>query len=262
MRYGTFAAVLRWSFAAAVLSAPFTARGTTVAAEYCTTDACGNPTLPNASGNATGWMGVMQGFGYTRRFVYGNSAFWPDDLVSCSVPGGKACIYDDTANLVFLESHGGSDADKFRITTGVTHTIDGVSTCRAWTRNPGTLNQWWAIGANSMRILSMVSCHSLELTDLAHWDGVTPGLHMIAGGDGELYDNPGRGGNYAFYGTMPFFTVKQAWFAAHDWGHETAVVMAYGVDAGDAVNRRENERFNWGMSPLGPHTYRAWSWIH
>lgn len=257
-----FAALLRGSLAAAVLASPCATWATTVGAEYCTQDACGNAMLPNAAGNASGWVGIMQGYGYSRSFLYANANFWPDDLVSCAVPGGKACIYDDRANLVFLESHGGSDADKFRITTGVTHTIDGVSTCRAWTKNPNNLNPWWSIGANNMRILSMLSCHSLELTDLAHWDGVTPGLHMIAGGDGELYDNSGRGGNYAFYGTFMGFTVKQAWFAAHDWGHETAVVMAYGVNAPDAYNRRENERFSWSMAALGPHTYRAWSWIH
>jgi len=256
------ASIIRWSIVLALTLIPFSARGTTVAAEYATQDACGNATLGNAGGNANGWMNTMQAFGYSRLFVYGNAAFWPDDIVRCSVTGGKACVYDDRANIVFLESHGNSDADKFRITTGVTHTIDGQSTCRAWTHNPSTLNPWYSIGENNMRILSLVSCHSLQLTDLAHWDGVTPRLHMITGGDGDLYDNAGRGANYAFYGSLPWGTVKQAWFASHWYGHETAVVMAYGVNASDAFNRRDNERFNWSMAPLGPHTYRAWSWIH
>ncbi|HEY3267810.1 MAG TPA: DUF6345 domain-containing protein [Armatimonadota bacterium] len=238
---------------------PSPAQAGTVGGEYTLTDACGNPTLPNAGNNVSGFVNTMQVFGHTRRFVYGNSAYWPDDLIDCSVSGGKDCYYGDTVNYLYVSSHGGSDATRFRITTGVTHTIDGQSTCRAWTSNPSTGTQWWKMGDGSVRVLLLYTCHGLELSDLPHWDPVAQGLHVITGGSGNMYDSGSAGSNVAFWGNLGL-TIKSAWF--NNVSADTKVVMAYGVNQADAINRRDNERFSWSTSRLGTKTWRAWSWVN
>lgn len=237
---------------------PISGHAATVGAEYANTDACGNATLPNADNNANDFVSVMQSFGHTRRFVYGNSLFWPEDLVDNSVPSGLDDWIGDRPNILFLESHGGSSSARFRITTGVTHTVDGVSTCRSYTSNPNTGTQWWKMGDDNLRILSMLTCHGLELSDLPHWNAVANGIHMITGGSGNMYDSSSTGFNYAFWGNLGL-TVKQAWFNAAS--ADVTVVMAYGVDRDDAINRRDHEKFSWSMARLGTRTWRAWSWI-
>jgi hypothetical protein len=231
----------------------------TVGAEYCQTDACGDATISNTKPDASGFITMMQAFGHTRNFLYGNASFWPEDEVDCSVSGGKDCLYGDTANITFFSTHGGSDATRFRMTTGVTHTVGGISTCKSYTSNSGT--QWWKLGngAGATRILNLSTCHGLELTDLAHWDGVAQGLHVITGFDGNESDSPSVGQNYALWGNLGC-TVKQAWFNARPGGNK-AVVMAYGTSSSDAVNRRDNERFSWSMAQAAPHSWRAWAWI-
>ncbi|HEY3414945.1 MAG TPA: DUF6345 domain-containing protein [Armatimonadota bacterium] len=243
-----------------LLTLPVSGLAATVGAEYCQTDACGNATISNTKPDASGFIGMMQVFGHTKRFLYGNSDFWPDDEVDCSVPGGKDCLYGDTANITFFSTHGGSDATRFRMTTGATHTVGGISTCRSYTSDGGV--QWWKLGNGfgHTRILNLSTCHGLDLTDLAHWDAVAQGLHMITGFDGNESDSPSVGQNYAFWGNIGF-SVKQAWFSARPGGN-TAVVMAYGTTAAIAVNRRETESFGSSMEQAPPHSWRAWAWIH
>jgi hypothetical protein len=111
-----------------------------------------------------------------------------------------------------------------------------------------------------------VSCHSLELSDIAHWDPVADGIHILTGGSGNMYDNPGRGGAFAFWGNVwtPIFggpSIKQAWFMASPDSRERPVVLAYGVDSNDALNRLNNENFHWSTNRLGPRTYRWWAWL-
>lgn len=245
------------ALAALTLAVPRPAHAATVGGEYANQDACGNAYLPNAGANVKGFVSMMQLFGHTRRFVYGNAAFWPDDLTATSVAGGKDNLYGDTVNHLYLSSHGGSDAQRFRITTGATRTIDGISTCRAWTRNPNTGDYWWRLGDGEVRILNLYTCHGLELSDLAHWDTVAQGLHLITGGSGNMYDSASAGGTYAFYGNLGF-SVKSSWFSAVS--ADTRVVMAYGTSQSDAVNRRDKEKFSWSMARLGQSAWRAWSW--
>lgn len=248
-----------------LLALPVSGLAATVGAEYCQTDACGDATISNTKPDASGFITMMQAFGHTRKFLYGNTSFWPEDEVDCSVAGGKDCLYGDTANITFFSTHGGSEATRFRMTTGATHTYGGISTCKSYTSSSGA--QFWKLGngAGATRILNLSTCHGLELTDLAHWDAVAQGLHMITGFDGSESDSPSVGQNYAFFGciNLPFFggfTVKQAWFSARPAGNK-AVVMAYGTSAADAVNRRDNETFGWSMAQAPPHSWRAWAWI-
>lgn len=251
---------------AAILCAALpTARAATVGAEYAQSNACGWATIPNTKPDADGFMAWMQAFGHTRAFYYGNTNFWPNDTVDASVSGGLDNWYGDNANITYFATHGGSSASNFVMATGVTHTIDGVSTCTSDIVNPNNGKQWWKMGDGQARIISLSTCQGLQLTDLAHWDGVANGIHMITGFNDNESDSPSVGGNYAFYGNFSFFgtptfTVKQAWFAARPSGNNP-VVMAYGVNAADAFNRRDNEKFNWSMARLGPRTYRAWAWI-
>lgn len=247
-----------------VLAAPALRAGT-VGVEWTQTNGCGWAHLTNTKPDALSFAGMMAAFGHPTSFAWGDGDFWPDDEIDCSVPGGKACIYGDTVNFYFASTHGGSNSNFYEMATGVNHTIDGLSTCTSDTRNPNNLNQWWDLGKNQTRILNLSTCHGLELTDLAHWDIVADGLHMICAFDGEESDAV-MGGNYALYGNLNFpffgnlFSIKQAWFAARPGGNK-AVVMAYGVNQGDALNRRDNEQFSWNMSRLGPRTWRAWAWI-
>jgi hypothetical protein len=241
-----------------LLTLPACGLAVTVGAEYCQTDACGDATISNTKPDASGFISMMQAFGHSKKFLYGNTNFWPEDEVDCSVSGGKDCLYGDTANITFFSTHGGSDATRFRMTTGVTHVVDGISTCKSYTSNG---NQWWKLGngAGTTRILNLSTCHGLELTDLAHWNAVAQGLHMITGFDGSESDSPSVGQNYAFWGCLGF-SVKQAWFNARPSGNK-AVVMAYGTSSADAVNRRDNESFGWSMAQASPHSWRAWAWI-
>jgi hypothetical protein len=256
MNHRTLMAFLTVPLAVSLLI-PTGARAGTVGGEYANQDACGNAYLPSAGTNVGGFVAMMQAFGHTRKFLYGNSSYWPDDLVTCSLTGGKDCLYGDTVNHLYLSSHGGSDATRFRITTGATRTVDGISTCRAWTSNGA--NQWWSMGDGDVRILNLYTCHGLELSDLAHWDAVAQGLHVIAGGSGNMYDSASAGSNYAFWGNLGL-SIKSAWFASVS--ADTKVVMAYGVNQSDALNRRDNEKFNWSMARLGAKTWRAWSWVN
>jgi hypothetical protein len=201
----------------------------------------------------------MTVFGHTRRYLYGNGNFWPNDEVDSSVSGGLDSFYGDNANITFYATHGGSNANYFEMATGKVATIDGRSTCTSITDNPSTLKQWWKLGNGTARILSLSTCQGLELSDLAHWDGVADGIHMITGFDGSESDSPSVGGNYAYWGNLGC-TVKQAWFMARPSGNKS-VVMAYGVNSADAFNRRDHEKFSWSMARLGPRTYRAWAWI-
>ena len=248
-----------WAALAALpLIGPAPARAATVGGEYANQDACGNSYLPNADNNVGGYVSMMQAFGHTRRFLYGNASYWPDDLIDSTVPGGKDHLYGDTVNHLYISSHGGSNAARFRITAGATRTIDGLSTCRAHTQNPNTGNQWWKLGDGQVRILNLYTCHGLELSDLAHWNAVARGLHIITGGSGNMYDSAGAGSNYAFWGNLGL-SVKSAWFSSVS--ADTKVVMAYGVSQADAVNRRDNEKFSWSTARLAPHSWRAWSWV-
>lgn len=235
------------------------ARAATVAAEYCQDDACGNAIINNTKPDAEGFVSWMQAFGHTKKFLYGNGNFWSADNVDSSVSGGLDSLYGDNANIVFYSTHGGSSAANFRMTTGRTMTIDGLSTCKSYTDNPNTGKQWWIDGDKSARIICLSTCHGLELSDLAHWDGVADGIHMLTGFDGNESDSPSVGANFALWANFGC-SVKQAWFSARPSGNK-AVVMAYGVNSGDAVNRRDNEKVTWSMARLGPRTYRAWSWI-
>ncbi len=234
--------------------------GFDVGGEYANNDACGNVQLPDADNDVYGFVDMMTAFGNVRKFVFGNTSFWPDDMVDCSVSGGLDCSYGDNVTAIYLHSHGGSTSEAFRITTGTTRTIDGSSTCRSYTYF--NKKQWWKLGDRSLRYLFLVSCHSLELSDLSHWDGVARGLHVITGGDGDLFSTPGRGSSFALLLNFPFFrqSIKNAWFSARNSGEE-AVVMAYGSSQADAINRRDNEKLGWSIAPVSPVAWRAWSWI-
>lgn len=258
--------IKRYALALAVSLVPLAAAWAgTVGVEWTQNNGCGWAHLTNTKPDAETFAGMMAAFGHPTIFDWGDSDFWPDDEIDCSVPGGKACIYGDTVNFYFASTHGGSNSSYYEMATGVVHTIDGLSTCTSDTLNPNNSRQWWDLGKKQTRILNLSTCHGLELTDLAHWDSVADGLHMICAFDGEESDAV-MGGNYAFYGNwtvppfFPGFSIKQAWFTARPGGN-TAVVMAYGVNQADAVNRRDNEQFSWNMSRLGPRTYRAWAWI-
>lgn len=253
--------LLALAFAAAlgVLASRRAAVAATVGAEYSQTNACGWATIPNTKPDATGftfWMGI---FGHSTQFNLGNGAFWPNDEVDSSVPGGMDAWYGDRPNITYFSSHGGSSPDRFVMATGSTRIVDGVSVCTSETSNRYTNRQWWKIGNKNGRILCLSTCQGLQLTDLAHWDAVADGLHMITGFDGSMSDSPSVGGSFALWGNLGF-TVKQAWFMARPPGNR-AVVMAYGTSPGDAINRRENERFTSSMSPLPPHSWRAWAWV-
>jgi hypothetical protein len=235
------------------------ATAATVGAEYCQNDACGNAFIGNTKPDATGFISMMQTYGHSRVFFWGNTNFYPEDNVDVTVPSGLDAWFGDKANITFYSTHGGSSMARFLMTTGVTHVVDGMSTCKSYTSNPTTGKQWWKLGDGELRILNLSTCHGLELAHLSHWDWVSNGLHMICGFDGNESDSPSVGSTYAFLGNIGF-TVKQAWFGARPAGNR-AVVMAYGVDLADARNRRANERFSWSMARLGPHTWRAWAWI-
>ncbi|HEY3267811.1 MAG TPA: DUF6345 domain-containing protein [Armatimonadota bacterium] len=235
------------------------ASAVTVGAEYAQTNTCGWATIPNTKPDAEGFVNMMQAFGHTKRYLYGNGSFWPEDAVDCTVPGGLDCYYGDRPNVVFYSTHGGSSATRFRMAAGATHTVDGISTCTSDTNNPVTGRQWWKLGDNSARILCLSTCQGLQLTDLSHWDSVAKGLHMICGFDGSESDSPSVGGSFALWGNLGL-TVKQAWFNARPSGNK-AVVMAYGTSQADAINRREGERFSSSMAAIPPHSWRAWAWI-
>lgn len=235
------------------------ARAATVGAEYCQDDACGNAVIYNTKPDAKGFVSMMQLFGHSKVFLWGNSDFYPEDNVDRSVPPGLDALYGDNANMTYFSTHGGSSTARFLMTTGVNHIVDGLNTCRSYTSHPTTGKQWWKLGDEDLRILNLSTCHGLELAHLAHWDAVATGLHMICGFNGNESDSPSVGSTYAFLGNIGF-TVKQAWFAARPPGN-CAVVMAYGVNQADAQNRRANEKFSWSMARLGPHTWRAWAWI-
>lgn len=242
--------------ALAVTRAP--ALAATVGAEYANQDTNGDPYLPNTGSNASDFVNVMSAFGHANLLLAGNSNFWTGDPVAPPISGAWNPTYADSVNIYFFSTHGGSNASAFFMSPGHDNTVDGVTSHTSYTTLGG--HNWWRLGINNCRILSMVSCHSIELSDIPHWDSVANGLHMLTGGSGLMYDNSGRGFNYAFWGNWGL-TVKQAWFNASGGG-ETPVVMAYGVNSSDAFNRRDNERFNWSMARLGPRTYRAWSWIN
>lgn len=238
-------------------------RAATVGAEWATWDTNGDPKLPNAYGNARDFYNVMGSFGHTKKFLSGDSNFWTGDLADPQVSGAWDPYFADNVNVYLFETHGASDATAYYYSPGHNNAVNGVTTSIAGTNIGGT--QWTRLGNKNARIVSMITCHGLELSDLAHWDPVADGIHMLTGGSGLMYDYAGRGSSYAFWGNIGFFgspmlTVKQAWFNAAGGG-ETPVVMAYGVNAQDAFNRRDNEKFNWSMARLGPRTYRAWSWI-
>jgi hypothetical protein len=240
-------------------------RAATVAAEYTQTNACGWATINNTKPDAQGFIAWMTAYGHSKKYLYGNGNFWPNDAVDSSVPGGLDSGYGDNANVTFYSTHGGSSTNNFVMATGQVHTIDAYNTCTTDIRNPSTGRQWMNLGDKQARIVSFSTCQGLQLTDLAHWDPVADGIHMITGFNDNESDSPSVGGNYAFFGNLaffgtPMFTVKQAWFMARPSGNN-AVVMAYGVNAADAFNRRDNEKFNWSMARLGPRTYRAWAWI-
>lgn len=235
------------------------ASAATVAAEYSQTNACGWATIPNTKPDASGFNFWMNWFGHSPLFLYGNADFWPNDEVDNSVPGGLDWWYGDRPNIMFFSSHGGSNAARFRMAAGVSRVVDGVNTCTSNTISPTTGSQWWKVGNRNTRILCLSTCQGLQLTDLAHWDAVAQGLHMITGYDGNMSDSPSVGGNFAFWGNMGF-SVKQAWFMARPAGNK-AVVMAYGTSQAGAISRRENERFSSSMAPLPPHSWRAWAWI-
>ncbi len=257
-RNSTILALAGWVALGAALS-PNPASAATVAAEYSQTNECGWSTIPNTKPDASGFAFWMQWFGHTKHFLYGNNNFWPNDEVDPSVPGGLDSWYGDRPNIMYFSSHGGSSAARFRMAAGVKSVVDGVNTCSSDTNNPVNGRQWWKVGNKNTRILCLSTCQGLQLTDLAHWDAVAQGLHMITGYDGNMSDSPSVGGNFAFWGNMGF-TVKQAWFMARPPGNK-AVVMAYGTTQANAVSRRENERFSSSMAPLAPHSWRAWAWI-
>jgi hypothetical protein len=243
---------------AALLAPAGLARAATVGAEWATWDTNGDPKLPNAYGNARDFYNVMGWFGHTKKFLAGDSNFWTGDLVDPIVSGSWDSSYADNANIYLFETHGASDSAAYYYSPGHNNVVNGITTSIAGTKISGV--QWSKLGNKSARIVNMITCHGLELNHLSHWDPVADGIHMLTGGTGLMYDHSGRGFNYAFYGNLGL-TVKQAWFNAAG-GDESPVVMAYGVNASDAFNRRDHEKFSWSMARLGPRTYRAWSWLN
>jgi len=242
---------------AALLLTGGAARSATVGAQWATWDTNGDPKLPNAYGNARDFYNVMGFFGHTKKFLAGDSNFWTGDLADPQVSGSWDSSFSDNVNIYLFETHGASDAAAYYYSPGHDNTVNGVNTSIGGTRINGT--QWTRLGNKNLRIFNMITCHGLELSDLAHYDAVADGIHMITGGTGLMYDISGRGWNYAFWGNLGL-TVKQAWFNAAG-SSETPVVMAYGVNSSDAFNRRDHEKFSSSMARLGPRTYRAWSWL-
>jgi hypothetical protein len=251
----------RWFLYAIIYMAVLCIMGFDIGGEYANNDACGNPQLPDADNDVHGFIDIMKAYGHTSKFVWGNTSFWPEDLVDCSVSGGIDCSYGDNVTAIYLHSHGGSTTEAFRITTGTNHKIDNSNTCRSYTYFNN--KQWWKLGDKNLRYLFLASCHSLELSDLTHWDGVGRGIHIITGGDGDLYSISSRGSTFALLMNFPFFkqSIKSSWFAARD-DDETVVVMAYGSSQDNAISRRDNEKIGWSTSPVSPVTWRAWSWIN
>jgi hypothetical protein len=240
----------------------------TFGAQYVQTDACGNGTISNTKPDASGFVTWMQFYGHQRKFFFANKDAWPGDVISSHISGGEDSSYADDVNIYYVATHGSSNATSgFLYTAGSTKTVDGLSTCRARTRHPSTGAMWWRMGDKNNRILSLGTCQGLNLTDLHTWDPVQRGLHIITGFDRNVSDNPNIGGNYGFYGNMPFTTVKQAWFLAtppkgSGSTPNRGVIMAYGTSLNDAVNRRDNQRFSWSTARLGTATHRAWAWIN
>jgi hypothetical protein len=240
--------------------AAFSANAATVGVQWVQTDACGNSTINNTKPDAQGFGAWMQWFGHTRKFQLGNANVWPNDTVDQTVSGGMDQWYADDVNMYYVATHGSSNSQRFLITMGSTKVIDGINTCRSWTRNPNTNAQWWRLGDRNARIVNLAVCQGLQLEHIPNWDPISRGIHMITGYHGNMKDSPSIGGTYAFYGNLPGVTVKQAWFAARPSG-DRAVVLAYGTSLNDALNRRDNQRFSWSMARLGHRTHRAWSWI-
>lgn len=231
----------------------------TIGAENCKTDACGNGSIANTKPDAAGFVKVMKAFGHTLKFWWSDGSFYTPDQVDASVTGGLDTVIGDAANITFYSTHGGSNVQRYWLTTGRTMPIDGVLTCESYTSHPQTGKQWWKLGDGQNRILNLSTCHGLQLTDLGHWNAVAKGLHLICGYDGEMSDSPSVGSSYAFLGNLGF-SAKQAWFAARPSG-DRAVVMAYGTSPSNAINRRDKERFSSSMAAATPHSWRAWAWI-
>lgn len=236
-----------------------TGRCGTMGAEWANWDTNGDPFLPNTGSNASDFYFTMSAFGHAGKFLSGNGNFWKGDTVDPNVTGSWDQSYADNANVYFFSTHGGSNANAFVMSAGFDNVVDGDAGHLSWTNSGG--HQWWILGNKDLRILGMVSCHSLQLTDIPHWDPVAAGLHLITGGDGLMYDNAGRGRAWALFGNFPGISVKQAWFIASPDSRERPVVLAYGVNSSDALNRLNNERFSSSMVRLGPRTYRWWSWM-
>lgn len=246
---------------AALLLTQAAALAATVGAQYVTQDTAGNSFVPNTETNAKGFANTMAAFGHTKKFATGNSNFWTGDLVDPVVTGSWDQSFADNVNIYFVSGHGFSQPNHFAIGVGRNNTVDGILGNYSYTRHPTTGNQWWRLGNKNLRMLHMVSCSSVQLAHLSHWDPVAQGLHLITGGDGLMYDKKGRGAAFALYGTFLNLPVKSAWFLARD-SRERPVVVAYGTSVNDAVNRRDNERFNWSMARLGTKTHRAWWYIN
>jgi hypothetical protein len=201
-----------------------------VAAEYVGNYPGWKDDLPNAHGNAFGFVNTLRLAGEActvgRCYVRMNSDAWERDFKRHDL-GGKNNNYVDDVDIVFYEGHGNPWGFTFYTPSGPgTHDDEFLHYTDA--------RMAW--GDKDAEYIALMSCSVLAQSHVSDWRQTMNGLHLLLGFKTTAYDTRGFGARFA-RNILSHNRIRTAWFRACDT-HQPSGVMA-SVLAEDMLNLRD-----------------------
>jgi len=220
--------------------------------------------LGNTHESAAGWRAYLAGF-YEPNFVYqdGGVGVWAYEERYYDLWPNNGIDYGlDAVLAVWHSGHGGM------LDNGVFVASMGSDWGKAW----NTYSNQMLLGSDEkmngnerLRYLYWDTCYGIRFSGahdpMRSWADPAAGLRMMFGYDTTSVDSPYYGQYFwEEWGkgkTFRLAFLDASWRVNHG---QTPVVLAFGADQNDAVNRRDNERQYWGGAV--PSSYGAWSWYN
>jgi hypothetical protein len=212
---------------------------------------------PDPQNNAEGFLSSMVETGNLSLFDWGDNNAWATDFIA-PVFGGDSLNWSDNVNFCYFADHGVNDGT----TMSIAFSNESVG-CFASTAQ-------MTLGVNNLKWLVLDCCDLVLGTDAASvgsvWFGPTQGVHLVMGFVGISY----TGGLIGDFGTNfgglvgNLNGIAAAWLneAANWWvfGGNTAIAIACGVDADQAMNRLDQETLTNFPQDVTATNSLAWSW--
>jgi hypothetical protein len=213
--------------------------------------ACANVDLGFRNAVAEGFQSSMSLLGHIAEFDWGEGNAWPTDFTD-PARGGDSIDWSDNVNFCYFADHGGQNHEQFFISFNNFGQFNPNNDL-CWS---GTI--LWQLGAKNLKWIVFDCCDAvLDTPDVSMIDSISniwfqplQGVHLIFGYVNESTDcwyASGTGTNFGFDAGLAWQSLANAWLGdgADWWIGDTAISMAVGATADEAVARLNSETIEW-----------------